>query len=117
MEDGTADGTADGMARARPGGGIVLLARGEAFEWRGPAPHVFLRVGDEAADLLRELAGDLSYGWGCIPVTGRLGGTAFSTSLMPKDGGYLVPLKKAVREAEGVGPGDLVEVELELPQP
>ena len=50
----------------------------------------------------------MSYGWGVIPVTVRIGGTTWTTSLFPKDGGYLVPLKDRVRAAEGIEQGDIV---------
>jgi hypothetical protein len=56
----------------------------------------------------------LSYGWGCIPVTARIGGTTWTTSLFPKDERYLVPVKVAVRRAEGLELGDMAEVRLEL---
>jgi hypothetical protein len=54
----------------------------------------------------------LSYGWGCIPVTAHVGRTTFTTSLFPRDGGYIVPVKAAVRKAEGIGQGDTVTVRL-----
>jgi len=47
-----------------------------------------------------------------IPVTGRIGGTDFTTSLWPKDGGYVVPIKDAVRKPESLVLGDIVEVRL-----
>jgi hypothetical protein len=47
-----------------------------------------------------------------IPVRGRVGDTDFDTSLWPKDGRYVVPLKDAVRDAEGVVEGDVVTVTL-----
>ena len=56
----------------------------------------------------------VSYGWGCIPVTAQVGKTKFTTSLFPKDGGYIVPVKVAVRKAEKVGLGDVVTVRLSL---
>jgi hypothetical protein len=36
----------------------------------------------------------------------------FETSLFPKDGGYVVPIKDIVRRAEGLVLGDIVKVEL-----
>ena len=48
----------------------------------------------------------VSYGWGVIPVTVRIGEHEFTTSLFPKDGGYLVPIKDMVRKAEGLVLGD-----------
>ena len=54
----------------------------------------------------------MTYGWGMIPVTVRLGGTEWTTSLWPKDGRYVVPLKDWVRAAEGVELGDEVTIRL-----
>jgi hypothetical protein len=53
-----------------------------------------------------------TYGWGVIPVVARIGDTDFETSLFPKDGGYLLPLKDAVRKPEGIRTGDEVTVEM-----
>ena len=39
----------------------------------------------------------MTYGWGMIPVQARIGATAWTTSLFPKDGSYLVPIKTRVR--------------------
>jgi hypothetical protein len=47
-----------------------------------------------------------------IPVTARLGATTWTTSLFPKDGGYIVPLKDKVRNAEGVDVDDVVTIRL-----
>ena len=63
-------------------------------------------------DGLRAAARLVSYGWGMIPVQVRLGGTEWRTSLWPKDGGYIVPIKAAVRRAEAVDEGDEVTVSL-----
>jgi hypothetical protein len=49
-----------------------------------------------------------------IPVTCRIGRTTWKTSLWPKDGRYIVPLKTAVRSKEGIELGDVVTVHLEL---
>jgi hypothetical protein len=44
----------------------------------------------------------------------RIGATRWTTSLFPKDGGYVVPLKAMVRKAEGIDVGDTVEVGLAI---
>jgi hypothetical protein len=41
-----------------------------------------------------------------------IGRTTFATSLFPRDGGYLVPVKDAVRRAEDVALGDVVDLEV-----
>lgn len=85
---------------------------GQVVEWRGPAPYYFVPVPDDDCADIREVAAPASYGWGVIPVEARVGAVAFETSLFPKDGGYLLPLKSAVRKAEGLSAGDGVTVEM-----
>lgn len=91
---------------------MELAFRGEVIHWRGPAPFHFVAVPDAEAAALRAASPLVSYGWGCIPVTVRLGRTTFTTSLFPKDGGYLVPIKVAVQRAETVELGDVVRLTL-----
>lgn len=67
------------------------------FEWRGPSPYFFVRVPLEVAQDLAELGPDVTYGWGMIPVEASVGGHTWETSLWPKDGGYLVPIRARVR--------------------
>ena len=85
---------------------------GELWYWRGPSPYHFVTVPDDASAALRAMSSVVSYGWGVIPVRGRIGASAFETSLFPKDGGYVVPIKDAVRKAEGLSLGDVVAIEL-----
>ena len=56
----------------------------------------------------------VTYGWGVIPVTAQVGETEFMTSLFPKDGRFLVPLKDRVRRAEGLELGDVVQLRLTI---
>lgn len=86
----------------------------ELFEWRGPAPFVFAPLPKEISELIKDVSGRITYGWGVIPVTARVGGTTFSTSLFPKDGVYLLPIKAVVQRAESVGSGDVVAVALHI---
>lgn len=85
---------------------------GEIWHWRGPSPFHFVTVPEEQAADIQALAADVTYGWGMIPVQVRLGGTSWKTSLFPKDGGYVLPLKDSVRRAESVELGDTIAVEL-----
>ncbi len=90
---------------------MQFVITGPVIEWRGPAPFYYLPIPDEESDDIREVAASASYGWGVIPVSARLGDVEFETSLFPKDGRYLVPLKAAVRRPGGVTEGSLVTVE------
>ena len=85
-----------------------------AIEWRGPAPFVFLPVPADESELIAESASELTYGWGVIPVEATIGGTTFTTSLFPREGRYLLPIKVAVQRAEGVGVGDAMTVRMRL---
>lgn len=87
---------------------------GEIWFWRGPAPHHFVIIPDDQCGKIEAAAPVVSYGWGVIPVRAQIGATAFGTSLFPKDGGYLLPLKLAVRKAEGLELGDTVDVRLTI---
>ena len=82
------------------------------IEWRGPSPYYYVPVPAEESADIREVAAMASYGWGVIPVEARIGEVGFQTSLFPKDGGYLLPLKDAVRKPAGLAVGDEVTVEL-----
>ena len=89
-----------------------LAFEAEVFEWRGPSPYYFVEVPEPMCDDLRVAARDVSYGWGVVPVTVQIGATSWTTSLFPKDGGYLVPLKDRVREAEDIAQDDIVQLVL-----
>jgi hypothetical protein len=84
------------------------------WEWRGPAPFYWLTLPDDSSDYVAAEAADASYGWGAIPVTARIGRTEWETSLLPKDGSYLLPVKQMVRQQEGFGEGDTVTVSMSI---
>ena len=84
------------------------------IEWRGPAPFYYVPIPPEESAQIKETARQTSYGWGVIPVRCVIGRAEFTTSLFPRDGVYLVPVKNAVRLPEKLQLGDLVEVSLEI---
>ena len=85
---------------------------GEVWFWRGPSPYHFVTVPEDESVALRSTAAQVTYGWGMIPVEARIGSTRWTTSLFPKDGGYVVPLKDVVRNGESIVVGDEVRVRL-----
>jgi Domain of unknown function (DUF1905) len=85
---------------------------GDIWFWRGPSPFHFVTVPDEECGELAAASSLVTYGWGMIPVTAQIGDTEWTTSLFPKNGKYIVPLKNAVREAEDLDVGDQVTVSL-----
>lgn len=86
---------------------------GEVVEWRGPAPFHFVRLPLDAADLVDEVKAEVVY-WGVVPVRARIGDTGFTTSMFPREDTWFLPVKDAVRRAEGVGLGDVVDVRLSV---
>jgi hypothetical protein len=82
------------------------------IQWRGPAPYYFVAVPDEQVGEVRHAARLASYGWGCVPVEAVVGAITFRTSLFPKDGGYLLPLRAAVRKESRIALGDIVAVRM-----
>ncbi|MFA9429182.1 DUF1905 domain-containing protein [Egicoccus sp. AB-alg2] len=90
---------------------------GELWYWRGPAPFYFVTVPADACALIHDEAPLVSYGWGMIPATIRIGESEWETALWPKDGRYVVPVKAAVRDAEHLDEGDHATVHLRIDGP
>jgi hypothetical protein len=88
-----------------------LQFSGDIWYWRGPAPWYFVTVPEPECATLRSWS-YASYGWGMIPVVARIGDTEWETSLWPKDGRYVVPVKAFVRKAEDLDEGLTVAVSL-----
>lgn len=93
---------------------MIIEFDGEVIFWRGPAPFYFVAVPDEESRDIKAISNDVTYGWGVIPVTVRIGKTEFKTSLFPKGSLYLVPIKAVVRKAEHIEEGDHIGVWLEV---
>jgi hypothetical protein len=80
----------------------------------------FLTVSGEAGEvlsataLMRRFEG-LARGFGSLRVTAQIGASRWQTSVFPsRETGWMLPVKAAVRRAEGIGEGDEVELVLEL---
>ncbi len=87
---------------------------GQIFFWRGPAPYYFVTVPEQPSRDIKAIAHLVTYGWGVIPVQAQIGQTVWTTSLFPKDGRYLVPIKALVQKAEDLNEGDTVALTLTL---
>jgi hypothetical protein len=84
------------------------------WTWRGPAPFHFVTVPKAECEMIKDISKLVTYGWGMIPVTVQIGNTTWTTSLWPKDGAYIMPIKDKVRKAEKLSEGDTVTVKLEV---
>ncbi len=93
---------------------MTLEFTGEIWFWRGPAPWYFVTVPDQQCLDLKAASKLVTYGWGMIPVTLQISKTKCKTSLFPKDGSYIVPIKADLRKAEKLEEGETVTLQLEI---
>lgn len=91
---------------------LNLKFSAEVIYWRGPAPFYYAPVPEAQVKKIKAISSQISYGWGVIPARVKVGKTEFTTSLFPRQGGYMVPLKDVVRKAEDIDVGDVVTVSL-----
>ena len=106
---------------------ILLTERithtGPLWRWTtpsAPAAWFFVTIDGAAEEalsgtaIMRKLEGG-ARGFGSLKVVATIGGTTFKTSVFPsKETGWLLPVKAAVRKAEGLSEGDTVTVVLEF---
>lgn len=88
----------------------------------GASAWHFLTISGQAADdihataLMRRMEGGPKRGWGSLKVRAAIGDTQWDTSIFPDkaSGGWLLPVKAAVRKAQGLVVGDAVTVTVAL---
>lgn len=93
---------------------MIIEFEGEIFYWRGPSPYLFVAIPEEPSRNIQAISAIVTYGWGVIPVRVRIGETEWRTSLFPKDGRYLVPIRMSVQKAESLEVGDSVSLRVEI---
>lgn len=93
---------------------MIIEFTGTIWFWRGPAPYYFVTIPESESLKIKAISGSVTYGWGVIPVKVRIGKTEWKTSLFPKNGLYIVPIKANVRETENLDVGDEVTIGLEV---
>jgi hypothetical protein len=108
---------------AGPQGGTWHFT-GPLWQWRGKAKDGspsstawhFITITGDVADAVRAAAPGRSAAWGSVYVTVSIGKTRWQTSLFPSKeaGGWLLPVKAAVRKAERIAEGDEVQVTLSI---
>ena len=93
---------------------MVIEFKGKIFQWRGPAPYLFVAVPEKESANIKSVSKLVTYGWGVIPVIVKVGKTEWKTSLFPKDGRYLVPIKMLAQRAEKLKEDDEIRIHLEI---
>ena len=91
-------------------GSLEFKFKGSIWYWRGPAPFYFVSVPAAQSAKIKEISRGASYGWGAIAVIAKIGKTEFTTSIFPKAGLYVLPIKNAVRLPEELEVDDEVSV-------
>ncbi|MET7333545.1 DUF1905 domain-containing protein [Nonomuraea sp. NPDC005650] len=76
----------------------------------------FVSLPVEESEEIQDLTGGPRRGFGSLRVRVTIGGSSWKTSIFPDKGRgcYALPIKRAVREAEGLGAGDVASVTVEL---
>lgn len=88
----------------------------ELWEWEGKAAWHFVTVPLDVSDEIAARMEGFTRGFGSVRVRVRVGGSAWATSVFPDSSreAYILPMKKAVREAEKLSAGSVARVHLEL---
>lgn len=88
----------------------------EVWEHRGSGSWHFVSLPVPIADDIEAAFGHRAKGFGSLRVDVTIGATSWQTSIFPdnKRGTYVLPVKKAVRVAEGLSDGSKAKVELEI---
>jgi hypothetical protein len=75
---------------------------------------VFVDLPEPLSDEIADIVEGRTRGFGSVRVDVTLGATRWRTSIFPGSSTYALPVKKAVRRAEGVATGDQVHVAIRL---
>jgi hypothetical protein len=95
---------------------MPLHFRAELWLHDAEGPWHFVTLPGDLADEVAQRSAATPRGFGSVKVEATVGSTTWSTSLFPDTAtrSYVLPVKKAVRQAEALVVGDPVEVDLEL---
>lgn len=106
-----------------PAGGSWDVS-GKLWRWQGkakdgapsPVSWFFITIDGAVAEAIRAASPGRTAAWGSVYVSVTIGATQWRTSLFPSKevGGYMLPVKAAVRKAERLMEGDTTVVRLTL---
>ena len=96
---------------------VEFVFEAEVIQWRGPAPFYLALIPTDIGEKIAERSREVSYGWGAIPVEAAIDGVVFRTSLFPRDGTYLLPLKDKVRSQLGTADFTALQITMTLGPP
>ncbi len=94
---------------------MIVTFQAELYPWDASPSWVFVTLSADDSDAIDD-ATSLTGGFGSVKVNVSIGKTHWNTSLFPSKemGAYVLPIKKAVRTAEGIEVGDTAEITIEV---
>lgn len=95
---------------------IDFTFRAPIWLWKDGASWHFITVPEEPSAAIKHFAPEAKRGFGSVRVKVRIGTSEWRTSVFPskESGGYVLPIKKAVRTAQGLRVGEDADVTLEI---
>ena len=106
------------MCEAEP---VVVVFEAELWIWdaRRVDSWTFLSLPAEASEDIRDMTAGSRRGFGSSRVRVTLGASTWTTSIFPDSarGTYVLPIKRAIRNAERLDVGDIATVTVELIDP
>ena len=89
--------------------------KSRVWEWEGKGAWHFVTIDKKTSKQIKDEYPYPRRGFGSIPVNVVINSSRWKTSIFPeKEGTYLLPLKRSVREEQNITKGDTIEFELEL---
>jgi hypothetical protein len=84
--------------------------------WKEGATWHFITVPEEPSAAIKSFAPEAKRGFGSVRVKVKIGSSEWQTSVFPskETGGYVLPIKKAVRTAQGLCVGEDADITIEL---
>jgi len=96
---------------------VEIVFDAELWLWdaRRNDAWVFVTLPSSDSEEIRDLAGGLRRGFGSLRVRATIGTSTWATSIFPdSQAGYVLPVKRPVRLAQGLDVGDVATVTVEL---
>jgi hypothetical protein len=96
--------------------GKTYTVKTKVWLYSGMAGWHFVTLPKKESDDIKELFGEMSRGWGSLPVMVTIGKTSWKTSIFPdkKSGAYVLPLKAEVRKKEGISAEKNLKLSIEI---
>lgn len=99
-------------------GAVIVEFESELWVWdaRKDETWTFVSLPVEESDVIRDLTEGSRRGFGSVRVKASIGTSHWQTSIFPGGGGgaYVLPVKRAVRQAQRLEAGDVATVSVEV---